>query len=313
MRPLVTNPTSKPGPMAGRRPVPRRWTGVFSSIRFRQRAWLALVMLVVVLGSVSMLFPVFWMVTTSLKAPGDVLLLPPKWIPIPPLWGNYPEALDFMRATIVFRNTLIVSLVGASGDVISAAIVAFGFARLRAPGKDFLFVLVLSTLMIPYQVRLIPEYLIFAGKVIPQINWVNTFLPLIVPPWFGSAFNIFLLRQFYQSVPLELDDAAKIDGASYPQILFRIMIPLSLPALGTISIMSFVGYWNDFFRPLIYLSDPDTWTVAIALRNFTGEYGSTPWQLLMAASMTALVPVLLVFFFAQRYFIQGVVFTGLKG
>jgi multiple sugar transport system permease protein len=173
--------------------------------------------------------------------------------------------------------------------------------------------LVLSTLMIPYHVRLIPEYLLFAGKVIPQLKWTDTFLPLIVPPFFGNPLYIFLLRQFYQSVPLEMDDAAKIDGASYLQILTRIMIPLSLPALGTISILSFVLHWNDFFRPLIYLSSRSNHTVAIALRNFQADFGATPWHLMMAASMVALVPVVLVFFLAQRYFVQGVVITGLKG
>lgn len=260
-----------------------------------------------------MLFPVFWMLTTSLKEPGDILLLPPKWIPVPPQWQNYPEALAFMRAPVVFGNTLIVTLASLIGDVLSAAVVAFGFARLRAPGKNVLFMVVLSTLMIPYQVRLIPEYLIFAGKVVPFINWIDTLLPLIVPQYFGSAFHIFLLRQFYQTVPTEMDDAAKIDGASYPQILWHVMVPLSMPALGAIAIFSFVGNWNDFFRPLIYLTSRNTWTVAIALRGFTAEYGATPWHLLMAASIAALLPVLAVFFVAQRYFIQGIVMTGLKG
>ena len=260
-----------------------------------------------------MLFPIFWMLTTSLKESGDILLLPPKWIPIPPQWQNYPDSLEFMRATVVFGNTLIVTVASLVGDVLSAAVVAYGFARLRAPGKNVLFLLVLSTLMIPYQVRLIPEYLLFAGKVVPFVNWVDTLLPLIVPQYFGGAFYIFLLRQFYQTVPLEMDDAAKIDGASYPQILWHVMIPLSLPALGAIAIFSFVGNWNDFFRPLIYLTSRNTWTVAISLSSFTAEYGATPWHLLMAASICALVPLVLVFFVAQRYFIQGIVITGLKG
>ena len=288
-------------------------TRFYATKRFQQGLWLSFVTLVVALGSAIMLFPLVWMISTSLKQPGDILLLPPRWVPVPPNWSNYPEALSFMRAALVYKNTLTVTVLSVIGDVVSAAVVAFGFARLRAPGKNFLFLLVLSTLMIPYHVRLIPEYLLFAGKVIPQIKWVNTFLPLIVPTYFGSAFYIFLLRQFYQTVPLEMDDAATIDGASYPQILWRIMIPLSRPALGTIAIMSFVAHWNDFFRPLIYLSNRDIFTVAIALRSFTAEYGATPWHLLMAASVTALLPILLLFFVAQRYFVQGVVFTGLKG
>lgn len=288
-------------------------SGVFASKRFRDRLWIAFVLLLVAGGSLSMLFPVLWMLSTSLKEPGDILLLPPRWIPLPPKWSNYPEALSFMRATTVYANTVIVAFASLAGDVLSAAVVAFGFARLRARGKNVLFMLLLSTLMIPYHVRLIPEYLLFAGKVVSFINWVDTFLPLIVPTFFGSPFYVFLLRQFYQSVPLEMDDAAKIDGASYPQILLRIMVPLSLPALGTIAILSFVTHWNDFFRPLIYLSSRQNYTVAIALRGFTAEYGMTPWHLLMAASMTALIPIVVVFFVAQRYFIQGVVITGLKG
>jgi ABC-type glycerol-3-phosphate transport system permease component len=301
--------------MSATQPAASAYTrpGLLTTKRFRNRVWLGMVTLVIATGSVLTLFPIAWMLTTSLKHPGDILLLPPKWIPAPPLWSNYPEALGFMRATTVYTNTLIVTLASLIGDVGSAAVVAFGFARLRAPGKNLLFMLLLSTLMIPYYVRLIPEYLFFAGKVIPQIKWVDTFLPLIVPTFCGSPFYIFLLRQFYQSVPLEMDDAAKIDGASYPQILWRIMIPLSLPAMGTIAILSFVAHWNDFLRPLIYLPSRQMFTVAIALRGFTAEYGQTPWHLLMAASFTALIPIVVIFFVAQRYFIQGVVITGLKG
>lgn len=291
----------------------RRGAGVLRGKRFQEVVWLAFVLLVVAAGSVGMLFPVFWMATTSLKESGDILLLPPKWIPIPPQWQNYPDALEFMRASVVFGNTIVVTLASLIGDVCSASVVAYAFARLRAPGKNVLFMLVLSTLMIPYQVRLIPEYLLFAGKVVPFINWVDTLLPLIVPTYFGSAFFIFLLRQFYQTVPMEMDDAAKIDGASYLQILWHVMIPMSLPALGAIAIFSFVNNWNDFFRPLIYLTSRHVWTVAIALRSFTAEYGATPWNLLMAASFTALIPLVIVFFVAQRYFIQGIVISGLKG
>lgn len=295
--------------------APRALSGAraFRGKQFRERLWLGFVLLVVVVGSLVMLFPIVWMLTTSLKASGDILLLPPKWIPNPPLWQNYPDALSFMRAPVVFGNTIIVTVASLLGDVLSTSVVAYGFARLRAPGKNILFILVLSSLMIPYQVRLIPEYLLFAGKVIPFVNWVDTLLPLIIPTWFGSAFYIFLLRQFYQTIPLEMDDAAKIDGASYPQILWHIMIPMSLPALGAIAIFSFVNNWNDFFRPLIYLTSRHVWTIAIALRSFTAEYGATPWNLLMAASLAALLPLVVVFFVAQRYFIQGIVITGLKG
>lgn len=297
-------------PLSGLRRMGRR--GI-SEGRWGHQVWLAFAFLLAVAGSVVMLFPILWMLSTSLKESGEILLLPPRWIPIPPQWHNYVDALSFMNAQVVFLNTFIITIATIVGDVLSAAVVAYGFARLRAPGRDVLFLLVLSTLMIPYQVRLIPEYLLFAGKVVPFLNWVDTFLPLVVPTFFGSAFNIFLLRQFYQTIPLEMDDAAKIDGASYLRILWHIMIPLSAPALGAIAIFSFVNSWNDFLRPLIYLSSPQNWTISLALSGFTAAYGATPWHLLMAASLVALLPEVVVFFFAQRYFIQGIVITGLKG
>jgi ABC-type glycerol-3-phosphate transport system permease component len=291
----------------------RRSAGLalLASKQARTAVWIAFCTLIVAMGSIMMLFPLAWMLSTSFKASGDVLLLPPKWVPVLEFearWQNYPEALSFIKAGRVLRNTLTIALTTMVGDTLSAALVAYGFARLRARGKDFLFAIVLSTLMLPYYVRLVPEFLLFK-----QLGWVNTFLPLIVPSFFAGPFNIFLLRQFFTTIPIEMDDAAKIDGASYFQIFWRIIVPLSWPAIATVAIFSFMFHWNDFFRPMIYLSSASKWTIALALRNFVTAYGGTPWNLLMAASIVALLPTLLVFFVAQRYFIQGIVVSGVKG
>jgi len=258
-----------------------------------------------------MLFPIAFMLTTSLKTSGNVFLLPIRWIPglqFVPVWSNFGEALEFMDWSTVYRNTLIISAGNMIGDTLSACLVAYGFARFRAPGRQVLFTLVLATLMIPYQVRLVPEYLGYA-----KLGMVDTFWPLMLAPWFGSAFNIFLLRQFFMSIPIEMDEAAKIDGAGPVTVLTRILIPQIRPALAAVAIGSFTFYWSDFLRPLIYLNQPSHRTAAIALAGFTASYGATPYNLLMAAALAMLVPILVLFFVAQRYFIQGIVVSGVKG
>ncbi len=273
--------------------------------------WVGFCTLLVVLGSAVMLFPIAFMITTSLKDSGAVFILPIRWIPgleFTPIWKNFPDALNFMKWDIVYKNTLIIAVGNMIGDTLSACLVAYGFARFRAPGRQFLFTLVLATLMIPYQVRLVPEYLGFA-----KLDLVDTFWPLMLPPWFGSAFNIFLLRQFLMSIPIEMDEAAKIDGAGPGTILLRILLPQIRPALAAVAIGSFTFYWSDFLRPLIYLNQPTHRTAAVALSFFQAMYGATPWNLLMAAALVMVIPVLLLFFFAQRYFIQGIVVSGVKG
>jgi ABC-type glycerol-3-phosphate transport system permease component len=194
------------------------------------------------------------------------------------------------------------------GDTLSACLVGYAFARLRAPGRQFLFTMVLATLMVPYQVRLVPEYLGFA-----KLGMVDSFWPLMLPPWFGSAFNIFLLRQFFMSIPFDMDEAAKIDGAGPFRILWQILVPQIRPALAAVAIGSFTFNWSDFLRPLIYLNQPQNKTAAIALAGFQAAYGGTPFNLLMAASLAMLVPIFILFFVAQRYFIQGIVVSGVKG
>jgi multiple sugar transport system permease protein len=273
--------------------------------------WTSIVTLIVALGAIIMLFPIAFMMTTSLKNSGDAVSVPIKWIPylnFTPLWGNFPFALNFMKWNVVYKNTVIIASGNMIGDTVSACLVAYGFARFRAPGRQVLFTLVLATLMIPYQVRLVPEYLGFA-----KLKMVDTWWPLMLPPWFGSAFNVFLLRQFFMSIPIEMDEAAKIDGAGPMTILLQVLLPQIRPALAAVAIGSFTFNWSDFLRPLIYLNQPTKRTAAVALSGFTANYGSTPYNYLMAAALVMVAPVLLLFFVAQRYFIQGIVVSGVKG
>jgi multiple sugar transport system permease protein len=289
----------------------RERVGVLGRASVQENIWVAVCTFICLLGALVMLFPVYFMLITSLKTSGGAFLLPIKWLPAieyVPQWNNYPVALNFMKWNIVYGNTTIIAAGNMIGDTLSACLVAYGFARFRAPGRQLLFTLVLATLMIPFQVRLVPEYLIFA-----KLKMVDTFWPLMLPPWFGSAFNIFLLRQFLMGIPMDMDEAAKIDGAGPIQILTRVLLPQIRPALAAVAIGSFTFYWSDFLRPLIYLNQPTHRTAAVALSFFQSQYGGTPYNLLMAAALVMLVPVLVLFFAAQRYFIQGIVVSGVKG
>lgn len=263
---------------------------------------------IVVAGSLIVLFPIVWMLSTSLKYSGNVFLMPPRWIPKPVMWSNYPEALKFMKAGTVFKNSIIVSGLCVIGVTLSSAITAYPFARLRAPGRNVLFFLVISVMMLPGQVTLIPQFLLFK-----KLGWIDTLKPLFAPRFFGAPYFIFLLRQFFRTIHKDLDDAAIIDGCSHFGIFWRIILPLSKPVLGVVAIQEFIWRWNEFLRPLIFLHSTRNFTVAIALQNFRVAYGGTPWHLLMAASLVALLPTILVFFFSQRFFIQGIVITGVKG
>ena len=251
------------------------------------------------------------MISSSLKDLASVYYFPPRWIPRHVLWINYARvwsAAPFLR---FYLNTAIITAGTIVGSVLSCSIVAYGFARLRAPGRRILFVIVLSTMMIPYQVTMIPLYVIFS-----KLKWIDTFKPLIVPAFFGTPFFIFLLRQFYMTIPLEIDDSLKIDGCGTFGIYWRMILPLARAALATVAIFSFMWTWNELIRPLIYLQSTEKFTLALGLNFFRtagSGYGTTEWNLLMAASIITLVPCIVLFFFAQRYFIQGVVVTGVKG
>lgn len=264
-------------------------------------------LLMIVLSAI-FLIPLVWMVSSSLKEQGQVFAYPPVWIPNPVMWSNYPEALQRAPLLLWLRNTGFITGMAIVGNVITSSMVAFGFARLRFPGRQALFVLLLSTMMLPEVVTLIPRFIMFK-----TIGWVDTFWPLTVPAFFGGgAYNIFLVRQFYLTIPTDFDEAARLDGASNWQIWWRILVPLSMPVLIAVSIFSFVAHWNDFLHPLIYLFSEDKKTLALGLRAFVNPMDAS-WHISMAASMFLVVPIVLIFFFGQRYFIRGVTMTGISG
>jgi ABC-type glycerol-3-phosphate transport system permease component len=281
----------------------------WGSKRVQRRARITLSMLVILAGALLMLTPFVWLVSTSLKPEGDVFLVPIQWIPREVRWINYIEALTFVPYGRYFLNSVEVAGLAVLGTVLSASLVAFAFARLRGPGKNVLFIILLSTLMLPGEVTLVPIYLLFRN-----LGWLDTYLPLIVPSWFGgSAFYIFLLRQFFLTLPTELDDAAKIDGASLLHIYARIVMPLSKPALATVAIFSFFTHWNSFLLPLIYLNTSEKYTLPVGLRLYLSTLSNSHWNYLMAATLVAILPPLVLFFISQRFFIEGAVLTGVKG
>ena len=258
--------------------------------------------------------PLLWLVSSSLKPESQVLAYPPQWIPRPVRFTNYAEVMDtfpFWRST---RNTMIIVTGTMVGHLFTCSLTAYAFARIRFPLRDTLFVMVLATLMIPYHVYLIPQYLLFK-----ELKWLNSSKPLIVPFLLGQApFYIFLMRQFFRTIPKEYDDAARIDGCGWLGIYWRIVLPLSYPVLGAVAIFTFMAHWNDFLAPLIYLNEPKKQTLAIAIRTWEAlrlQAGAKPaaWSHIMAVSVLMTLPPMFVFFFAQRHFIQGVVLSGIKG
>ena len=263
--------------------------------------------LVLMAGGIVFMAPFVFLVSTSLKAYRQIVVFPPIWIPNPVIWRNYTDVFFYAPFHRYFLNTLLITSTWVIGAVFASSLAAYAFARLRAPGRDTLFMLMLSTMMVPGMVRLIPTYIVFA-----KLDWINTFLPLTIPSLLGSAFYIFLLRQFFMTIPMELEDAALIDGCSRLGIWWRIMLPLAKPALATVTIFSFMGAWNDLLGPLIYLNDQNLYTLALGLQAFQYVHGGD-WGLLMAAATMMIVPVVFLFFLAQKQFVQGIVLTGIKG
>jgi len=352
--------------------------------KLRERANQVVSTLFILLGSVVVMVPIIWMLSTSLKLRTNVATIPPEWIPVEvervkvdgqdvflydvPIdgqtrvlaakqldpektaffdpanpsqiiyapgrdvakhqkvmfhWENYYEAWTFRTTpfAIFMKNTLVYALIAVTGEVLSCSLVAYGFARLRAPGKDILFMLVLGTMMLPWAVTMIPSYVLFV-KYIPDfltqllqqdIKLADTWWPLWVPKFFGSAYLIFLIRQFFMGIPKDYDDAARIDGCGYFQTWLRIILPMSQPVLTAVAILSFSYHWNDYMGPLIYLNTTDKWPLSVGLANFQVSYGGTPWHLMMAASLIAVAPLVLIFFALNRYFVQGIVVSGIKG
>jgi ABC-type glycerol-3-phosphate transport system permease component len=269
------------------------------------RSWLvtALVWGVAIL----FLVPFLWMISSSLKPNYQIFEVPPRWLPDPPRWENYAEALTTLPFDRYVVNTAVITMFTIAGHLLSCTLIAYAFARLRAPGRDFLFLVVLATMMLPYPVTMVPLYVLFK-----QLGWINSFLPLTVPAFLGSAFYIFLLRQFFLTIPPDFEDAAVIDGANTLQILWRVILPLSTPALATVAIFTFQATWNDFLAPLIYLQKPELYTVTLGLQFFRSTF-TTNWAYLMAASLVTSLPVIAIFFLAQRYFIEGITLSGIKG
>ena len=267
-----------------------------------------LVLRYTLLGAAALIFllPLYWMISSSLKPEYQIFASPPVWWPAPPRWENYREALTALPFGRYAINSTLIAVLSIAGHLISCPIVAYGFARLRAPGRDKLFLLLLSTLMLPYPVTMVPLFIIFS-----RIGWVNTFQPLVVPTFFGNAFYIFLLRQFFMQISRELEDAARLDGANTLQIIRHIILPLSTPALATVAIFTFQASWNDFLAPLIFLQDQSKYTLMLGLSFFRGSF-QVNWAYLMAASLVIVLPVVLLYVVAQRAFMQGISFSGLK-
>ena len=251
--------------------------------------------------------PFIWMLSTSVKPAYQVYLMPPVWIPETWNWSNFINPWFNLPFSRFYYNTITVTVTAIIGTLLSSSIAAFAFSRMRFRGREVMFILVLSTIILPQQVTLIPQYLIFT-----KLGWINTLWPLIVPYWFGSPFNIFLIRQYMMTIPLEIDDAARIDGAGWFQLYWRIVMPMAAPALGVVSIFSFNFHWNEYLHPLLYLNETKNFTVALGLPLLNSRY-ITDIQQTMAQTVLAVLPVMAIFFLAQRFYIQGVVVTGVKG
>lgn len=260
-------------------------------------------------GAVFFVIPLLWMLSTALKDPKQIFIFPPQWIPNPVRWDNFVQGwtayLPFNRFLL---NSLIITTGNIIGNLISCSLAAYAFARLRARGKEFFFALVLATMLLPTEVTIIPQYVLFT-----RLGWNDSCLPLMVPPWFGWPFFIFLLRQFFLGIPHELDEAARLDGASSWRILWNIIVPLAKPALATVVIFAFIGNWNNFLPPLIYIRSTNLQVLAVGLNMFRGAYGPTNYHHMMAVALLVLLPVLVVFFFGQRLFVRGIALTGIKG
>ncbi len=278
-------------------------------VRFFKTDWLnvAVLVLLVVFG-ILFLAPFAWMVSTSLKPLNETMSLPPRWIPSRVQWHNYPDAIHAMGMFWRYAgNSLYLCVMTVIGTVLSSALAAYGFSRIEWRGRDKVFLVLLATMMIPFPVVMVPIYGLFKS-----LGWIGTLKPLWVPSFFAGAFNVFLLRQFFLTLPADLTEAARIDGCTEFQIFWRIILPLCKPALVVVTLFQFMATWNDFLGPLIYLSDQKDFTLALGLQSFQSQNGGTSWHYLMAASTLVVVPVLTLFFLAQRTFIEGIATTGGK-
>ncbi|MDR2477507.1 MAG: carbohydrate ABC transporter permease [Treponema sp.] len=264
-------------------------------------------MVLLVLMSAVMIFPFIWLVRSAFMTQREIMTVPIKWLPAKLNLNNFRNAFKAAPFGIYFFNSILLAVINLTAQILSSSFIAFGFARLRFRGRGLWFALLLSTMMIPYTVVMIPQFMFWKTAGV-----YNTFLPLIVPSFFGHAFNVFLIRQFYMGIPRDYDEAALVDGAGYFMIYSRIIMPMAKPVLCSVGVFTFMSCWNDFIGPLLYLDKPNLKTVSLGLQIFIGQYAGQI-NLMMAASSVAILPMIVIFFFAQRYFIEGITFSGLKG
>jgi multiple sugar transport system permease protein len=277
-------------------------------ISWGERVWLTALQLFMTLLVITFLIPTLWMLSSSLKASTEVFAHPIQWLPSSPRWENYVKVFELQPLGAFLWNTIIIVLFAVIGTVISSALVAYSFARIRWPGREFWFTLLLATMMLPDVVTLVPRFLIFKN-----LNWLDTFLPLIVPYWGGiSAVYIFLMRQFFRGIPLELEDAAAIDGAGRLRVLLQILLPLSMPVIATVAVFALLQHYNDYLNPLIYIRSRENWPLALGLQAYNDAYVKN-WEIVFAASTIMVAPIVALFLVAQRYFVQGIAMTGFGG
>ncbi len=287
-------------------PVPRK-RATFTRKRFRKTGRELLIHGALLPAALIFMLPFLWMLSTSLKTDEQLYAYPPVLIPNPLNWANYPNAVTYISFFLYLRNTLIIAIGATIGTLISCSMVAYSLARIPWRGRNVLFMATVATLMLPFQVTLIPLFIVFR-----QLGWVGDFRPLIIPSFFGGALYIFLLRQFFMSIPIELSEAARIDGAGEFRIYWAIILPLAKPALATVAIFEFIARWRDYLGPLIYLNSQELYTLSLGLQQYSSQYGRE-WGLLMAASVLITLPIILLFFFLQKTFVQGIALTGIKG
>ncbi|MEP6754917.1 MAG: carbohydrate ABC transporter permease [Chthonomonadales bacterium] len=279
----------------------------------QKNAWI--VYLALSLLAIAFLFPFFWMINTSIKPVEETIRIPPVYIPSRIVWQNYPaawayqsETLGFVPYLLYFRNTLLICALNVVGAVLSNSLVAYAFARMKWKWRDLAFSVTLATMMVPFPVLMVPTFALFQ-----KLGWIGTFRPLWIPAWFGGAFNIFLLRQFFRTIPFELSEAAKIDGATEFETFRLVILPLSKSALSVVALFTLMYTWNDFLAPLIYLNNQRHFTLGLGLQFFQSQQGGTEWNLMMAAATIVVLPVIAIFLLTQKQFMEGIAVTGLKG
>ncbi len=283
------------------RPRPFSWIKFFRGVRR------ALLWILVLLVSCIFFLPLLWMLSTAVKPTEQLFKVPPVWIPNPPQWNIFWDTWTTARFTRYFLNSVKITGLAIAGRLFSCTLAGYAFSRMRWPGRDLVFMITLATMMLPQHVLIIPQFLLYRS-----FGWINTHLPLWVPPWFGNAYLIFLMRQYFHTLPRELDEAARIDGCTTMGILLRIFLPLSKPVLATVAIFTFMQKWNGFIGPLIFLTQQEKYTIALALSLFRDQF-EVNWNGVMAMSFLATLPCLIIFFIAQKYFIRGITTTGIKG